>query len=62
LLWFFFFKKNTKGNQKLSSKQYNEAVESYTKAINLNPENAIYYANRAAALSHLGNLKINNHI
>eukprot|EP00026_Physarum_polycephalum_P010426 Phypoly_transcript_10590.p1 GENE.Phypoly_transcript_10590~~Phypoly_transcript_10590.p1 ORF type:complete len:421 (+),score=97.55 Phypoly_transcript_10590:24-1286(+) len=41
------------GNQKLSSHQYQEAVDYYTKAIEFDPNNAIYYANRAAGYSHL---------
>lgn len=32
-------------------KDYNKAIEMYTKAIELNPGNAIYYANRS--LAHL---------
>ena len=35
--------------------QFTEAVEGYTKAIALNPTNAVYYANRAAAHIHLEN-------
>lgn len=42
------------GNQFLASKQYSEAVASYSQAISANPNNAIYYANRAAAYSHMG--------
>jgi len=42
------------GNNRLQEKQYSKAVESYSKAIELNPENPIYYSNRAAAYSHLG--------
>jgi len=41
------------GNQKLSSHQYQDAVDFYTKAIEFDPNNAIYYANRAAGYSHL---------
>jgi len=44
----------TQGNQKLSSKIYAEAIECYSKAIDLCSNNAIYYCNRAAAYSHLG--------
>jgi len=43
------------GNQKLAAKQFAEAVECYSNAIKMNPSNSIYYANRAAAYSHLGN-------
>ena len=35
--------------------RFTEAVEGYTKAIELNPDNAVYYANRAAAHIHLEN-------
>jgi len=38
----------------LSSKQYSKAIEFYSKAIDLNPNNAIFYSNRAAAYSHIG--------
>eukprot|EP01114_Cavostelium_apophysatum_P002881 TRINITY_DN1258_c0_g1_i1.p1 TRINITY_DN1258_c0_g1~~TRINITY_DN1258_c0_g1_i1.p1 ORF type:complete len:254 (-),score=68.98 TRINITY_DN1258_c0_g1_i1:73-834(-) len=42
------------GNNRLAEKQYAKAVESYTRAINIDSTNAIYYSNRAAANSHLG--------
>jgi small glutamine-rich tetratricopeptide repeat-containing protein alpha len=42
------------GNQMLSSKQFSKAIENYNKAIELIPDNAIYYSNRAAAYSHMG--------
>ena len=35
----------------MSAKQYDAAIESYTKAIALDPTNAVYYSNRAAAYS-----------
>lgn len=35
------------GNVKLKNHQYDEAIESYTKAIELDPTNAIFYSNRA---------------
>lgn len=41
------------GNNKLKEKDYNGAVESYTRAIQLDARNALYYANRAAAYSSL---------
>jgi len=44
----------TEGNQHLADKKYEQAVECYRKAIELNPNNAIYFANRAAANSHMG--------
>lgn len=39
-------KRKLEGNQKLQLKQYQEAIQSYSEAINLNPNNAIYYSNR----------------
>jgi small glutamine-rich tetratricopeptide repeat-containing protein alpha len=42
-----------KGNQALQRKAYDEAVEFYTQAINLDPLNPIYLSNRAAAYSNL---------
>ena len=41
------------GNSFLASKDMNKAVECYSNAIVMNPNNAIYYANRAAAYSHM---------
>lgn len=43
------FKK--KGNEHMSNKRYEEAIELYTQAIELDPTNSVYYANRAAAYS-----------
>ncbi len=40
------------GNQFYTEKKFNEAIESYTRAIELSPT-AIYYCNRAAAHFHL---------
>lgn len=45
----------TKGNEFMSQGKYEDAIQAYTKAIELNPENAIYFANRAAAYTHLKN-------
>lgn len=42
------------GNERLSNKKFQEAIASYSKAIELNATNAIYYSNRAAAYSHIG--------
>jgi small glutamine-rich tetratricopeptide repeat-containing protein alpha len=39
------------GNSQMSAKQYDAAIDSYTKAIALDPKNAVYYSNRAAAHS-----------
>eukprot|EP00906_Rhabdomonas_costata_P027716 RCo039332 len=47
----------TAGNQKMVSGSYREAVGYYTKAIELDTQNAIYYANRAAAYTHLKEYK-----
>nr|XP_023017126.1 small glutamine-rich tetratricopeptide repeat-containing protein alpha [Leptinotarsa decemlineata] len=42
-----------KGNAYMKNSSYNEALEEYTRAIQLNPTNAVYYCNRAAAYSRL---------
>lgn len=39
-------KYKTEGNQKLSDRNYAAALEAYSKAIELNPANPIYYGNR----------------
>ncbi|KAJ7988503.1 hypothetical protein DPEC_G00324230 [Dallia pectoralis] len=43
------------GNNHMKEENYSCAVECYTKAINLDLRNAVYYCNRAAAHSKLGN-------
>lgn len=45
----------TDGNDQMKVENYSAAVEFYSKAIALNPQNAVYYCNRAAAYSKLGN-------
>ena len=45
--------KKTEGNTLLRESKINEAIACYTEAINLNPSNAIYYGNRAAAYTSL---------
>lgn len=45
----------TAGNDKMKEENFSEAVEFYSKAIEINPQNAVYYCNRAAAYSKLGN-------
>lgn len=42
------------GNAQMTSKKYDDAIESYNKAIALDPTNAVYYSNRAAAFSSKG--------
>jgi len=42
------------GNAQMSSKDYDAAIESYNKAVNLDPTNPVYYSNRAAAYSSKG--------
>eukprot|EP01095_Lingulamoeba_sp_RSL-Kostka_P011874 TRINITY_DN4621_c0_g1_i1.p1 TRINITY_DN4621_c0_g1~~TRINITY_DN4621_c0_g1_i1.p1 ORF type:complete len:395 (+),score=169.46 TRINITY_DN4621_c0_g1_i1:160-1344(+) len=49
--------KKAEGNVKLQNHQFNEAIDLYSQAIELNPNNAIYYSNRAAAYSHLKQYK-----
>lgn len=43
------------GNDQMKVENFAAAVEFYSKAIALNPQNAVYYCNRAAAYSKLGN-------
>lgn len=43
----------TEGNKSLAAGEYQEAIDMYTLAIDLNPNSAIYWANRAAAYIHL---------
>ncbi|RHZ61886.1 hypothetical protein Glove_345g39 [Diversispora epigaea] len=42
------------GNRKVAEKDYNTAIQLYSEAIAINGNNAVYYANRAAAYSQLG--------
>jgi small glutamine-rich tetratricopeptide repeat-containing protein alpha len=42
------------GNKHMSAKAYDKAIDSYTKAIELTPMNAVCYSNRAAAHSRKG--------
>ena len=37
------------GNKLFSLKKYDEAIEKFTKAIGLDGQNAVFYANRAAS-------------
>ncbi|OMJ17475.1 Small glutamine-rich tetratricopeptide repeat-containing protein 2 [Smittium culicis] len=46
-----------KGNAFMSSKDYSDAIEEYSKAIDIDSTNAIYYANRSAAECQLGNME-----
>ena len=41
------------GNRLMKEEKYSNAVEEYTKSIRLDPRNAIYYGNRAAAYINL---------
>ncbi|KAF9786052.1 putative stress-induced protein STI1 [Thelephora terrestris] len=43
-----------KGNTLMSGKKYDEAIQSYTEAINLDSTNPVYFSNRAAAYSSKG--------
>ncbi|KAI3369154.1 hypothetical protein L3Q82_026117 [Scortum barcoo] len=45
----------TEGNDQMKVENFSAAVEFYSKAIAINPQNAVYYCNRAAAYSKLGN-------
>ena len=39
------------GNARMNGKQYDEAIDAYTKAIERDPSNPVYFSNRAAAHS-----------
>ena len=39
------------GNEKMNQKLFTEALSLYTRAINLNPMNAVYYCNRFISLT-----------
>jgi len=43
------------GNEYMKAEQYQKAIESYSKAIAKDGNNAVYYSNRAAAYTSLGN-------
>ncbi|NXI53422.1 SGTA protein, partial [Chloroceryle aenea] len=43
------------GNEQMKAENFEAAVTFYGKAIQLNPSNAVYFCNRAAAYSKLGN-------
>ncbi|XP_063259452.1 small glutamine-rich tetratricopeptide repeat-containing protein alpha isoform X2 [Prinia subflava] len=45
----------TEGNEQMKAENFEAAVCFYGKAIELNPANAVYFCNRAAAYSKLGN-------
>ncbi|XP_015260980.1 PREDICTED: small glutamine-rich tetratricopeptide repeat-containing protein alpha [Gekko japonicus] len=45
----------TEGNEQMKAENFESAISYYGKAIELNPSNAVYYCNRAAAYSKLGN-------
>ncbi|KAL6108559.1 sgta [Pungitius sinensis] len=45
----------TDGNDQMKVENFAAAVEFYSKAIAVNPQNAVYYCNRAAAYSKLAN-------
>jgi tetratricopeptide (TPR) repeat protein len=45
------------GNEKYKQKRYKEAISSYSRAIELEPENTSFYLNRAAAQLMLLNYK-----
>ena len=44
-----------KGNSHMSGKRYDEAIQAYTQAIDLDTTNPVYYSNRAAAHSSSNN-------
>jgi small glutamine-rich tetratricopeptide repeat-containing protein alpha len=46
-------KHKTEGNELMKQEKFNEALEQYNKAIDIDKNNAVYYCNRAAAHSKL---------
>lgn len=50
-------KKKVEGNDFMRDGKFHEAIASYTAAINYDPQNAIYYSNRAAAYAKLNDNK-----
>ncbi|EST07177.1 Tetratricopeptide TPR1 [Kalmanozyma brasiliensis GHG001] len=44
----------SEGNKAMSAKDYGAAIEAYGKAIELNPNSPVYFSNRAAAFSQIG--------
>ncbi|EEB12344.1 Small glutamine-rich tetratricopeptide repeat-containing protein A, putative [Pediculus humanus corporis] len=45
----------TEGNNLVKAEKFEEAIQCYTRAIELDPNNPVYYCNRAAAYSRLNN-------
>ena len=43
------------GNKHLQAKEFDQAIESYSKAIELNPNDHVFYSNRSAAYLSKGN-------
>ena len=46
-----------KGNEAVKAKEYDEAVKAYSRSIQLNPDEAFTYANRAMAYLKMKNYK-----
>lgn len=44
----------SKGNAALQAEKYDEAIDFYTQAINIDPSNHILYSNRSAAFAKVG--------
>lgn len=45
------------GNQEFKEGNYEKAIENYTLAISIDPNNCIYYSNRAGAFINKGDLE-----
>lgn len=45
------------GNKLLAEKKFADAVEMYTRAIDLDPDNAVYFSNRSAAFLAMGDAR-----
>eukprot|EP00397_Hematodinium_sp_SG-2012_P025912 GEMP01027110.1.p1 GENE.GEMP01027110.1~~GEMP01027110.1.p1 ORF type:complete len:424 (+),score=107.28 GEMP01027110.1:100-1371(+) len=46
-------KYKTKGNEALKNRAFEDAIKEYNKAVTLDPDNPVYYSNRAAAWAEL---------
>ena len=47
----------SQGNAALAGGMFSEAVDLYTKAIHLDPDNSVYFSNRSAAYASLKRFK-----
>lgn len=46
-----------KGDKEFKEKNYEKALQFYSQALNIQPENSILYSNRSTVYFHLGNFQ-----